>query len=78
MTVHTLKVGEGVILPLAFCYACGVGLGVIVGEITGYEGPDYVVRLDHADDRLGRDSCNPAGSSSVWSEAEISELVWVL
>ncbi|MFD8563897.1 hypothetical protein ACFV1N_42070 [Streptosporangium canum] len=77
-TTHTHKIGDGAIVPLAFCYSCGIGLGAIDGEITGYEGPNYVIRLDHADARSNRESCNPAGACSVWDETEINELAWVL
>ncbi|MEU4405038.1 hypothetical protein AB0F88_10965 [Streptosporangium sp. NPDC023963] len=66
------------ILPLPFCLACGVGLGAIDGEITGYEGSDYVVRIDHSDDDIGRPSCNTGGVRSVWTQAEVDELMWVL
>lgn len=72
------KIGDGAIVPLPFCLACGVGLGAIDGEIIGYEGDDYVLRLDHSDDSIGRPSCNTGGSGSVYAESELDELAWLL
>lgn len=78
MSPQRYLVGHGAIVPLPFCLACGAGLGAIEGQITGHEGPDYVIRLDHRDDRSGRSSCNTAGVGSVWTQAEIDALTWLL
>ncbi|GAA1749537.1 hypothetical protein GCM10009734_66770 [Nonomuraea bangladeshensis] len=65
-------------MPLPFCLACGLALGAIEAEVVGYEGDDYVLRVDHTDDRRGLLSCNTGGSRSVWTSAEVEALTWVV